>query len=182
MHAEADVLLQTAGEPIPPAWVDYNGHVLDACYLLAFAPATTALLDALDLGEGYRARTGATIYTVECHLRYLRELHAGDLPRIATQLLGFDQKRIHAHHTLTRAGGHEPAATCELLFLHVNQASGRVEPLPEEARDRVARLHRAHADLPEPAGVSRGIRLGGGAFKRRGEEATCTTTISATTP
>jgi acyl-CoA thioester hydrolase len=175
MAADAG-LLHTTGEPVPQEWVDYNGHVLDACYPLAFAPATTALLDVLELGEAYRAETGCTIYTVECHLRYLRELHAGDVPQLDSQLLGFDEKRIHAHHTLARGHGEEPSATCELLFLHVNQASGRVEPLPEEAVARVARLHAAHAGHPQPEGTGRGIRL-----KRRGEEATCTQTITATT-
>src|SRR3954451_5137227 len=175
MAADGGVL-RTAGEPVPQEWVDYNGHVLDACYPLAFAPATTALLDALELGEAYRAGTGCSIYTVECHLRYLRELHAGDLPQISTRLLGFDQKRIHAHHTLARGDGQEPSATCELLFLHVNQASGRVEPLPEEARAPLARLHQAHAAHPQPEATGRGIRL-----TRRGEEATCTQTTTATT-
>jgi acyl-CoA thioester hydrolase len=178
MAAEADLRLHTAGEPVPGEWVDYNGHVLDACYLLAFAPATTALLEALELGESYREATGCTIYTVECHVRYLRELHAGDVPYVDTQLLGFDQKRIHAHHTLARGDGGEPAATCELLFLHLNQASGRVEPLPREARARVAALHRRQAALPQPAGTGRGIRLP----QRRGEGATCTPTTIATTP
>jgi acyl-CoA thioester hydrolase len=177
--AEPAAPLRVDGDPIPAEWVDYNGHMLDACYPLAFAPATTALLDALELGEAYRARTGCTIYTVECHLRYLRELHAGDVPRCATQLVGFDEKRIHAHHTLATADGAEPSATCELLFLHVNQASGRVEPLPEEARARLARVHRAHAALPPLEGLGRGIRLGA---KRRGEEATCTTNTTAATP
>jgi acyl-CoA thioester hydrolase len=177
---EPDRRLHTAGEPVPGEWVDYNGHVLDACYLLAFAPATTALLEALELGERYREATGCTIYTVECHVRYLRELHAGDVPYVDTQLLGFDQKRIHAHHTLARGDGAEPAATCELLFLHVNQASGRVEPLPDEARARVAALHARHAALPLPAATGRGIRLE--RLKRRGEEATCTATTIATTP
>jgi acyl-CoA thioester hydrolase len=176
MAAEPDRRLHTEGDPVPGEWVDYNGHVLDACYLLAFAPATTALLEAVELGEGYREATGCTIYTVECHVRYLRELHAGDVPHVDTQLLGFDEKRIHAHHTLARSAGSEPAATCELLFLHVNQASGRVEPLPAEARARVAALHARHAALPQPAGTGRGIRLS----QRRGEEATCTTTTIAT--
>src|SRR5437868_6773709 len=116
MAAETAAPLRTLGDPVPAEWIDYNGHVLDACYLLAFAPATTALLDALDLGEAYRARTGCTIYTAECHLRYLRELHGGDVPHLETWLLDADEKRIHAYHTLATAPGEEPAATCELLF------------------------------------------------------------------
>src|SRR3954451_323261 len=100
--------LHTTGEPVPQEWVDYNGHVLDACYPLAFAPATTALLDALQLGEAYRAGTGCTIYTAGRHLRYLRELHAGDVPQIFPRLLDFDKKRIHARHTLARGQAQQP--------------------------------------------------------------------------
>jgi acyl-CoA thioester hydrolase len=153
--------LRTRGDPVPEAWVDYNGHVEDACYPLAFAPATTALLDAAGVGEAYRAETGCTIYTVECHLRYLRELHAGDVPHCETWLLGFDEKRIHAFHTLAAAEGREPAATCELLFLHVDQRSGRVAPFPAEQRAGLERLGEAQGTPPPLDGVGRAIRAPG---------------------
>ena len=41
---------------IAPEWVDYNGHLRDAFYLLIFSHATDALMDMLGLDEAGRAR------------------------------------------------------------------------------------------------------------------------------
>ena len=40
-----------------PEWVDYNGHLRDAFYLLIFSHATDALMDQLGLDEAGRARS-----------------------------------------------------------------------------------------------------------------------------
>jgi acyl-CoA thioester hydrolase len=145
---------------VDPAWIDYNGHVTDACYGLAFDGSTMALLDLLGVGPAYLRRTGHTVFTVECHLRFLRQVHVQDELRFTSLLLGYDAKRLHAHHTLTAGDGDEPAATCELLFLHVEHAPGRVVPFPERVLARLDEVLRAHAALPRPEALGGGVRLG----------------------
>ena len=74
-----------------PAWVDYNGHLRDAYYLLICSFATDGLMDLIGLDEAGRVRSGHTLYTLECHLNYLAEVKLGVELQVRTQLLGHDQ-------------------------------------------------------------------------------------------
>ncbi|MDW8327042.1 MAG: thioesterase family protein [Anaerolineales bacterium] len=145
----------------PREWMDYNGHMMDGYYLVAFAFATDALLQYLGFGEAYRAQTGCTIYTVEAHINFLREVKEGDPLTYHTLLLGADAKRLHIFHTMQHAHDGTVLATTEQMWLHVNQRTGRVEPMPEEHRQRVEAVVAAHAALPRPAQVGRRIAMPG---------------------
>ena len=46
-----------------PAWVDYNGHLRDAYYLLICSFATDGLMDLIGLDEAGRVRSGHTLST-----------------------------------------------------------------------------------------------------------------------
>lgn len=150
------------GMSVLPEWIDYNGHMMDGYYLVAFTEATDTVLQTLGLGSGYRDRTGSTIYTVEGHINYLHEVTAGTPLAFTTQVLDYDEKRIHAFHTMADCATGELLATNELMFVHVNQSTGKVEPMPPEALSRLESLARAHSGLPRPANAGRsvGIRRG----------------------
>ena len=147
--------LSTGGRTVPTEWIDYNGHMMDAYYFMAFTEATEAFLDHVGLGAAYRARTGSGIYTAESHLCFLSSVTSGATLAYHTQLLGHDAKRLHVFHRMTRAGS--VAATCELMFLHVS--AERVAPMPPEAAVTVAALAAEHAVLPRPDQVGRRIAL-----------------------
>jgi acyl-CoA thioester hydrolase len=137
---------------VRPEWIDYNGHVADSSYLLAFEESTVAMLELLGFGEAYLA-TGSTIFTAEAHLRFLRQVVAGDELRFRSLLLGCDEKRLHLHHALYVGADEAPAATCELLLLHVDHARGRVTPFPADVAAHLGAVRRAHAELPRPEGL-----------------------------
>ena len=69
--------LGTGGRTVPAEWIDYNGHMMDAYYFLAFTEATEALLDQVGLGAEYRAETGCGMYTAESHLCFRASVPAG---------------------------------------------------------------------------------------------------------
>ena len=73
---------------VEPGWIDYNGHMNVAYYVLAFDRATDRMLDLLDVGEAYRRRTEASFFVLESHITYDREVVADDPLRITTQILG----------------------------------------------------------------------------------------------
>ena len=140
---------------MPPEWIDYNGHMMDAYYFLAFTEATEAFLDHVGLGAAYRARTGRGIYTAESHLCFLSPVTLGAALTYRTQLLGHDAKRLHVFHQMTSAG--TLSATCELMFLHVGD--DRVTPMPPEADGALAALAAEHATLPRPDKAGRRIAM-----------------------
>jgi len=137
-------------------WVDYNGHAHDSRYLQVFGDATDALLRYLGVDAAYLA-AGGSYYTVETHLSHLREASAGDGLDVTTQVLGFDEKRLHLFHQLHRSGDDVLLATAEQMLLHVDTTAGRARPARPEIRTRIAELAAAHAGLPKPERAGRAI-------------------------
>jgi acyl-CoA thioesterase FadM len=138
-------------------WIDYNGHLNDAGYAVLLSEANEMLLAELGLSEDYRARTGRAMYTVECHIRYLAECRLGDHLGAASLLVSADVKRMRVHTVLTRCDG-TAVATGEHLYLHVDNATGRVTPMPPDRWEGVQALLAAHADLDRPEYLGCGIR------------------------
>jgi betainyl-CoA thioesterase len=134
-------------------WIDYNGHLRDAYYGLIVSEATDALMDRVGLDASYRARTGGTLYTVEMHSHFLREVKQADTIEVNVRILGVDRKRIHAAFEMLRAGQAEVAATAEIMLLHVCQEGERVAtaPFPPEVAARLAQLQAQSAPL-QPGG------------------------------
>lgn len=144
---------------IQPEWVDYNGHLRDAFYLLIFSYATDALMDQLGLDEAGRRRTGHTLYTLECHLNYLAEVRLGAEVEVRTQLLAHDRKRLHIHHGLHYPGGAQLLAASEQMLMNIDSAAGRSAPFDEQVLARVLALAEAQRGLPRPVHVGRLIAL-----------------------
>ena len=146
--------------PVEPAWIDYNGHMNVAYYVLMFDRATDALLDRLGLGAAYRQRTNHTIYVLEAHVTYEREVKAGDMLRVTTQLVDADAKRLHVFHTMYHDAADYRAATNELLALHVDLAGPASQPFAAPEQAAVDAMLDEHRGLERPAQLGKiiGIR------------------------
>jgi acyl-CoA thioester hydrolase len=151
--------LTTYQTAILPEWVDYNGHLRDAFYLLIFSFATDSLMDQLGLDEAGRARSGHTLYTLECHLNYLDEVKLGEAVEVRSQLLGYDRKRLHIHHSLHRLGDAAALAESEQMLMNIDTANSRSAPFDDRVMHQVQALAEAHRGLPTPACVGRVIGL-----------------------
>jgi acyl-CoA thioester hydrolase len=151
--------LITTGTRVRPEWIDYNGHVMDGYYLVAFSDATEAVLAELGFGATYLERTGCTIYTVEAHVTFRREGSLETPLSFATQIVDHDAKRIHVFHDMVNEETGERLATAELMFMHVRQSTGKVEPFAEAEAARVAAMAAAHADLPRPPEIGRRVGI-----------------------
>ncbi|MEZ4864659.1 MAG: thioesterase family protein [Caldilineaceae bacterium] len=141
------------------AWIDYNHHMMDGYYAVAFSHATDALLDYVGLDAAYRTRSNCSVYTLEGHILYLHELKANAPLRFTTQLLGYDAKRMHLFHTLYHADEGFMAATCEWMMLHVDVIQGRGAPMPATVQGRLAAIYAEHSNLPWPSQAGRSLSL-----------------------
>ena len=140
-------------------WIDYNGHLNLAYYMVAFDHGTDAFWDAFGLDDAYRARTGTSTYALESHVVYRRELREGDPFRITSLLLDFDAKRIHQFHRMYHGSEDYLAATNELLFINVDVQQSRSVPFATEMQDTLGRIRKAHQRLGVPPEAGRmGIR------------------------
>ena len=160
MTGDGSALLELHRERVRPEWIDYNGHMNVAYYVLAFDHATDAFLDHVGLDEAYRDEFGGSTFTAEAHVTYQREVAEGDPLRFTTQLLGYDRKRIHYIHFMYHETEGFLAATSEWLSLHVEMAKRRVAEMPPPILARLEAVERAQADLPTPPEAGRAIKLG----------------------
>lgn len=146
-------------DAVAPEWIDYNGHMNVAYYVLAFDRATDRLFDYLGIGEAYRRTTHHSIFALEAHVTYERELRQGDEFEIATRLIDADRKRLHVFHAMNRAKDGELSATIELMGLHVDMAGPKSAELPDAAYAKIQALLTEHRLLPPPPQLGRKIGI-----------------------
>lgn len=142
-----------------PEWIDYNGHMNVAYYVLAFDHATDALLDHIGMDAAYREQQQSSVFTLELHVNYLQELRLNDPIQCNTQLLDYDAKRIHYFHHMYHAEQNYLAATSEMILLHMDMRERRSAPMSSEILERLSVLHLAHEKLPHPPQVGHAIGI-----------------------
>ena len=145
---------------VQPEWVDYNGHMSESCFLLAFGDSADAFFRFLGIDEPYRDLRGLSFYTVQTHLHNLQEAAEGAPLRLTLQLLDADDKRMHLFHSMFHASSGELLATGEQMLVHVDMAKGRASAMPDFLYARLQAILQAHSTLPVPPQVGRpmGIR------------------------
>lgn len=145
---------------LEPGWIDYNGHLRDAYYVVALSSAVDEVMDHLGIDAAYRERTRCTLYTLELHIHFLHEIKASDELGIVTSVLDFDRKRIHAacDFTCPRIAGY--AASAELMLMHVHQGEKPAgAPFPAEVEQRLAALKRPSGEIEARGFPSRKIEI-----------------------
>ena len=154
---------------VSSAWTDYNHHLTESAYLLIMGESSDAFFRFFGVDDAYRAG-GHSLYTVETHLRNLREAREGERLNLTIQVLGTDAKRLHILHEMHRSAGNVHAedgvraaggliATAEQMLLHVDTRAGRAVPFPEPVASLLREIRAAHAALPVPSYVGRSIRI-----------------------
>lgn len=145
-------------EKVRKEWIDYNGHMNVAYYVVIFDHATDVLLDSIGLGERYSAEANAGTFAMEAHITYQRELVLDAPVLVETQLLDFDRKRFHYFHRMLHAEEGFQAATLEQISIHVDHESRRSAALPAASLEALEEMHAAHRALEMPPEV--GNRIG----------------------
>ena len=153
-------LLELRTDTVRPEWIDDNGHMNVAYYVLAFDFATDAFLNHIGLTRDLKESVNSTTFALDMNVSYKREVLDGDPLRFTTQLIDADQKRLHFFHQMLHATDGYLAATNEVLSVHVDLNTRRVAPMPNDLWRRVKSLRAEHQTLAAPDGIGRtmGIR------------------------
>ncbi len=144
-------------------WLDHNGHMNVAYYLLIFDRATDRFLAMLGKNAEYIRRTQCSTFALEMHLTYDRELRPHAPYEVRTRLVDHDHKRIHLLHSMHHAEQGWLAATNESITMHIDLRARRSAPFPPEITTRLDALAAAHAGLPPDDHIGRRIGI-----RRRG--------------
>ena len=142
-------------------WIDYNGHVRDAYYGVVLSLATDALMDHhLGLDPAYRERTSCTLYSLESHIHWLREVKFGATIEVDAHVLGYDSKRLHLGTDLRVAGQASVAAAAEYMLLHYRQGENPgAATFPPEVVARIEALKAADHGVEWAGPRSRALTL-----------------------
>ncbi|MEH6753762.1 MAG: thioesterase family protein [Alphaproteobacteria bacterium] len=151
--------LSLHSERVHPDWIDHNGHMNLAYYMLAFDHATDAFFDFVGLGVNYMKTHAGSTFTLEAHITYDRELMVDAPLRVDTQLLAHDAKRLHYMHFMYHAEEGYLASTNELVSLHVSMETRRSAPMPGDVLGRLDQIAALHDTMPRPEQAGRVISI-----------------------
>ena len=124
---------------VRPDWIDYNDHMQDAYYGLAFSYAIDHFQDAVGFDDKYRRRSGNTIYVIEDHKFYLNEVKLASELKIETNLIDTDKQKFVLYSQMFV--NNELVAVSEMLQAHVSKnPKPGITNMPEEIYDRFKQL------------------------------------------
>ena len=144
---------------VKPEWIDYNGHLNMAYYVLMFDNATDGFFDLIDLGVDYVNRSQHSAFVLETHVTYQQEVGLDDTLRFTLQLIDADAKCLHYYLEMFHAEQSFLAATSEQVAMHVDLGARKSTPFPKAMKQRIDLVLQAHTDLPRPDSVGRSIGL-----------------------
>jgi carnitine 3-dehydrogenase len=142
---------------VRPDWLDYNGHMTESRYLQVFGDTSDAFLNFIGMDENYR-KQGFSVYTVETHIRHLREVSGGESLSVETQLLDYDEKRIRIVHEMLHSSSGDVLATGEHMLLHVNTNKGKACPFGKILYEKLAQIWHGHQNLSIPDYAGKGFQ------------------------
>ena len=143
-----------------PEWIDFNGHMNVAYYVLAFDLGVDALWLDFGITAQHVQQYQSSTFAVETHVLYKQELKLDDPYVVTAQILAFDNKRIHQFQRMYHADSGFLAATAEWLTLHVDLKKRRVAPWPTNILEGIGRVATSQGDwqYPDDAGSTMKIR------------------------
>jgi acyl-CoA thioester hydrolase len=135
---------------VRPEWIDINGHMNVAYYVLAFDKAVDDLWARLGITDEYIRSGAGTTFAVECHVTYQQELREGDPYCVTSEILAYDEKRIHQFQRMYHARDKFLSATAEWMNLHVDLGTRRVSRWPESVLQALALVTGRQQRMPYP--------------------------------
>ena len=121
-----------------PWQLDHMDHMNVQFYTARFDEATWHLFAALGMDTDYFKANWRGMAALEQRTLYKKELHAGALIRISSELLEMKPKTIRFLHRMYETGSGEEVATSELVGAHIDTDARKSVPFPDEVVRRQA--------------------------------------------
>lgn len=145
---------------VPEAWIDYNGHMNLAYYVMAFDEALDVMLDQeLGVGPSYVKAFNAGPFALQNHVHYLGELLAGEEFFCRFLMLDADAKRLHIAGSMIKLKDQTTVCVMEQILINVDHGTRRSAPYPADIQSRIAALVEEHKPIARPAQIGRPIGL-----------------------
>ena len=140
-----------------PNWVDHNGHMNLAYYVLAFDQATDNFFQSFGINNSYRRNSNCSTFAGNIHVYYKRELNLAEEFYIDCTLLGFDDKRIRHMNCMFHKADQTEIAVFESLQLHVSLKERRVCAMPVTLLNNLEKLQAGQPKMCLPKEIGESI-------------------------
>src|SRR5690349_25055283 len=117
-------------EDVRPEWIDYNGHLSEAYYVLVFGHASDAAMVALGMTPEYLVQTRTSLFTLEAHVRYLDQIPPDARLTVRSSVIGLTGTLLWTWPEMWR--DHRRRATELVRKVQFDTAAGRHRPFPAE--------------------------------------------------
>jgi len=131
--------LETYRGSVAPWECDIVAHLTVAYYFERFADSSLWLMEDLGLGQSYIEQAGRTCATVDCHVRYMAELRAGDVLHIESAPIGVEEKALRLGHKVFNTATGGLCATLEQTLVHFDLKARKAVALPADKREAIER-------------------------------------------
>lgn len=120
-----------------PWHCDHMGHMNVMWYVGKFDEATWQLVHRLGITPSYLQDNQRGLAAVDQHLQYQRELKAGDLVTVRSQVLELHERKIRFRHEMINDGTGEVAAIATLVGVHMDSLARKAAAFPPELMEKV---------------------------------------------
>ena len=123
-----------------PWHCDHVGHMNNMWYAGKFDEASWNLLGQLGITPSYLRDSHCGMAALEQATNFKRELLAGDIVEVRSEVVELREKIIRFVHTMYNAETGEVCATCAITGIHMDRRVRRSCPFPETLRARFAAI------------------------------------------
>lgn len=138
---------------------DEVGHMNVQFYVARASDASFYLRHALGLSHSSVLREGRAMVALEEHVRFLRELRAGDIMNMRSRVVEIRDKTLVSFHELLNSATGETSATIVAVSGHFDLEKRKLIPWGAEAKERAAPFLGPVPPHAEPRSVPREKRL-----------------------
>ena len=139
--------IETYRGVVYPWQMDHMDHMNVQFYTARFDEATWHLFAALGMNADYFKVNRRGMAALEQRTLYKKELHAGALIRVTSEVLETKPKTIRFLHRMYDCDSGEEVATTELVGAHIDTGARKAVPFPQEVVER----QRSAMAAPAPA-------------------------------
>ena len=123
-----------------PWSIDHVGHMNVASYTARFDEATWHFLALLGLTPGFMRNAGRAAVAADQKTQYKREVHAGTLLHVTTELVRVGRTSIQFTHHMFDSETNEEVALTELVGVYFDTSLRTPVELPEMVRECARQL------------------------------------------
>ena len=113
-------------------WIDYNGHMNMAYYVLIFDQAWENILNKFQMGGEKAEESKRTTMVVETRTTYDSEVKEGDEVEVYVSYFDHDKKRLHLKCEMYEKKTKKLSATKENLSLYIDLDKRKVTEFEDE--------------------------------------------------